>query len=155
MVWHIISIFHKYYRYPNYGSTVTKLTLWNLWGYVTDMSKYHGAGVWSPEYGLEYLTFYVQTHITHQTAYSGPRSRRAAGDARIRGTRIFSRLIIQWTLSWHLVGGKVRIYNIYIYIYIWRPFPTFYNEEMHTGYGVKGWKYTVIFVNFWAKWPFP
>ena len=42
-----IAIFHKYDCYMKYGGIVTNLNLWNPWGYVTDMSKCHGAGVWS------------------------------------------------------------------------------------------------------------
>ena len=35
-------------------------------GYITDMSKYHNVGIWSiMEYGLEYITFYVQKHVAH------------------------------------------------------------------------------------------
>ena len=55
-------------------------------GYITDMSKCHGAGVWS----MEYITFYVQKHIAYLVACSGPSagSRRAARGARICETRL-------------------------------------------------------------------
>ena len=42
-----LAIFHKYCWYIKHGSIITNLTLWNPWGYVTDMSKYHNAGIWS------------------------------------------------------------------------------------------------------------
>ena len=40
-----IAIFHKYCCYIKHGGIITNLNLWNPWGYVTDMSKYHSAGV--------------------------------------------------------------------------------------------------------------
>ena len=42
-----IEIFHKYCCYTKCGHITTNLTLWNHWGYVTDVSKYHNAGKWS------------------------------------------------------------------------------------------------------------
>ena len=53
-------------------STITNLTLWNHWGYITDMSKCHGAGVWSMNWNILRFTFYVQKHIAHLVACSGP-----------------------------------------------------------------------------------
>ena len=40
-----IAIFHKYNCNIKYGGIITILTLWNSWGYVTDIS--HNAGIWS------------------------------------------------------------------------------------------------------------
>ena len=37
----------KYCCYIKYGGIKTNLILWNPWGYITDMSKWHGVGVWS------------------------------------------------------------------------------------------------------------
>ena len=42
-----IVIFNKHCCYIKYGGIITNLTLWNPWGYITDMSKCHGAGLWS------------------------------------------------------------------------------------------------------------
>ena len=42
-----IAIFHKYCRYTKRGSIATNMTLQNLWGHVTDVSKYHNVGKWS------------------------------------------------------------------------------------------------------------
>ena len=39
-----ITIFNKY-CYIKHGGIITNLTQWNSWGYVTDMLKYHNAGV--------------------------------------------------------------------------------------------------------------
>ena len=33
---------------------------------------YHNTTVWYMEHGLEYITFYVQKHITPLAVYSGP-----------------------------------------------------------------------------------
>ena len=43
------------------------------------------------EHGLEYFTFYVQKHIAHSAACSGPPAglRRDARDAHISETRLF------------------------------------------------------------------
>ena len=58
-----IAIFHKYFCYTKHEVIKTNLTLWNLWGYITDMFKYH---MWV--YGvhwLKYITFYdKKNHIT-------------------------------------------------------------------------------------------
>ena len=42
------------------------------------------------EYGYEYFSFYIQKHVAHLAACSGPPagSRRAARDARISETRL-------------------------------------------------------------------
>ena len=42
-----IAKFHKYCCYIKHGGIITALTLWNLWGVTTDMSKYYNAGIWS------------------------------------------------------------------------------------------------------------
>ena len=43
----LLSIFHKYHCYIKHGDIITNSNLWNPWGYVTDMLKCHGVGVWS------------------------------------------------------------------------------------------------------------
>ena len=42
-----IAIFHKYCCYTKHGGMKTILTLRNLRGHITDMSKYHNVGKWS------------------------------------------------------------------------------------------------------------
>ena len=42
-----IAIFHKYCCYKKCGVITANLTLRNHWGYVTDVSKYHNADIWS------------------------------------------------------------------------------------------------------------
>ena len=44
-----IAIFHKYCCYIKCGGITTNLILWNHGGYVTDVPKYHSAGVWSTD----------------------------------------------------------------------------------------------------------
>ena len=39
-----VAIFHKYCWYTKRGGIIASLTLWNHWGYVTNVSKYHNAG---------------------------------------------------------------------------------------------------------------
>ena len=43
-----IAIFHKYCGCIKYEGIITNLPLWNYWGYITHMSKCHGAvcGAW-------------------------------------------------------------------------------------------------------------
>ena len=38
---HVITIFHKYCCYTKHGDITTNLSLRNLWGHISDMSKYH------------------------------------------------------------------------------------------------------------------
>ena len=45
-----IAIFHK-------TCIITNLDLWNPWGYVTDMSKWQGAGVWSMDENILHFIF--------------------------------------------------------------------------------------------------
>ena len=47
-----ISMFDKYCCYIKLGGIITNLALWNPWGYVTDMSKYHNAGMWSMDQNI-------------------------------------------------------------------------------------------------------
>ena len=42
-------IFHKYCCYIKRGGITTNLTLLNHGGYVTDVPKYHNAGIWSTD----------------------------------------------------------------------------------------------------------
>ena len=42
-----IAIFHKYCCFTKEEGIIAKLTLQNPWGYITDVSKYHNAGIWS------------------------------------------------------------------------------------------------------------
>ena len=45
-----IAIFHKYCCYTKHGGIITKLNIWNHWGVITDMTKYHNAGIWGMDY---------------------------------------------------------------------------------------------------------
>ena len=42
-----IGIFHTYCCNLKPGDIITNLTIWNLSGYVADVSKYHNAGIWN------------------------------------------------------------------------------------------------------------
>ena len=55
-----IAIFHKYYCYTKRGSVTTNLSLRNNRGYVSDVSKFHYAGI---GHGWKRITFYVQKRI--------------------------------------------------------------------------------------------
>ena len=44
--------FHKYCCYIKHGGIIANLNLWNLWGDITDMSKYHNVGIWSMDYKI-------------------------------------------------------------------------------------------------------
>ena len=57
------AVFHKYYCYIKHGGITTNLTLWIPWGYVTHMSRYHNAGIWSMEYNILYFTFKNIWHL--------------------------------------------------------------------------------------------
>ena len=86
----LLAIFYKYCCYIKYVGIITNLTLRNHWGYITDMSKCHGAGVWI-------RTFFVLCSKTYSTLgglFCTPTaSRRAAGRACISETPL---LILYW-----------------------------------------------------------
>ena len=66
---------------------MTNLTLWNPWGYITDISKCHDAGMWIMDQNIFRFMF---KNIAHLAACSGPLadSRRAARGARISETHL-------------------------------------------------------------------
>ena len=49
-----IAIFHKYCCYTKHGGVSTNLT---HWGYVTDVSKYHNADIWSMNQNILHFMF--------------------------------------------------------------------------------------------------
>ena len=60
-----IAIFHKFFCYIKHGGTciITNLNLWNPWGHVTNMSKCHGAGVWSSDKNILRFMFKNIKHL--------------------------------------------------------------------------------------------
>ena len=61
------AIFHKYFCHTKHGGIVTNLTLWNLWGHITDILKIQQCGYM--EHGLKYFVLYVQKHIAHRVVW--------------------------------------------------------------------------------------
>ena len=71
-----------------YMGIMTNLNLWNPWGYVTDMSICHGAGVWS----MDYVYVKKKTVSTFAGLFQSPAgSRRAARGARICEARLLDK----------------------------------------------------------------
>ena len=46
------AIFNKYCCYTKRGGIIKNLTLKNYWGYITDVSQYHNAGIWSMDQNI-------------------------------------------------------------------------------------------------------
>ena len=51
-----MAIFHKYCCYTKHGGVSTNLT---HWGYVTDVSKYNNAGIWSMNQNILHFMFKI------------------------------------------------------------------------------------------------
>ena len=58
-----IAIFHKYCCYTKHGAITTNLTLCNPCGYITDMSKYHNAGIWNIDKNISHFMFKNKYHL--------------------------------------------------------------------------------------------
>ena len=68
-----IAIFHKYCCYTKHGGITTNWTLRNHWGYVTDVSKYHNAGLWvNGAWVKKYCVLCSKTYNTLHSCHNFP-----------------------------------------------------------------------------------
>ena len=83
------AIFHICCFYTKHGGIMTNLTLWNLWRYITDMSKYQNACILSMDQKL--LIFMFKTLKPSRSLSKPPVSwRQAAMGTRICETSLLS-----------------------------------------------------------------